>query len=566
MIYLILTLATALRLIDLGNLPISLFSDEVDVAYHAWSIWNTGKDYMGNFLPTYIRSLSEWRAPLIMYVTAPFVGLFGLSAFSARLPVALLGVLDIYLIYLLTNQLLPKLKLKLGKFDISAGDVSALLLTLTPWHLHYSRANFEVTLLIALLLLGTYWFIKFIKNPKLPFILFPIPLALTFYTYSTANLFTPLLAISLLLIYKPNLKKMFFNYWQVWLSTLIIILPISYHLTLGQAAGRFNLVSIFSSQKLIDSIILTRTEPWVNAAREALFHNKPLKFSTTFITHYLQSFSPQFLFISGDPFPRHSVVGFGQLLWVTLPMFVAGMFSLAKSFSKKSSQLLLAWLLMSPIPSALTIVGGTHATRLFIMLPALIVISTLGFFHLKKLLSKNLEIIAATVFIGALLVNVALYAHQYSAHYRYKTAAYWQYGYKDIFTQLKPHLDTDSRIFINNSHEPALLQFAFHTDFPPSKFHQYFSGDQVQDGLLENFNGFKFGPNIYFGQIIFDQSNPADKRIRELIDEGDIYMVVQGIEAPGNWNWTLEEPGGFESIGTTSDVFGDPLFHLIRKT
>ncbi len=565
MIYLILTLATALRLIDLGSLPISLFSDEVDVAYHAWSLWKTGKDYMGNLLPTYIHSLSEWRAPLIMYVTAPFVGLFGLSTFSARLPVALLGVVDIYLIYLLTNQLFPKLKIKLGKFSVSAGEVSALLLTLTPWHLHYSRVSFEVTLLLALLLLGAYWFIKFTKTPRLPFILFPIPLALTFYTYSTANLFTPLLAISLLVIYKPNLKKMFLDNWYVWLSTLVIMLPISYHLFLGQAAGRFGLVSIFSSQELIDSIILARTQPWVDATKEAIFHNKPLKFSTTLVTHYLQSFSPQFLFISGDPFPRHSVVGFGQLLWVTFPMFIAGIFSLAKTFSKKSSQLLLTWLLISPIPSALTVDGGTHATRLFIMLPALIVVSTLGFFHLKKLLSKKLKIIALVAFVGALSVNVFLYAHQYSAHYRYKTAEYWQYGYKDIFTQLKPHLDTDSRIFINNTYEPSLLQFAFYTDFAPLKFHQYFAGDQVEDGLLENFNGYKFGPNFYFGQIQFDQHNPADKRIRELLEPGDIYMAVQGIEAPGDWNWTVEEPGGFESIGTTNNVFDEPLFHLIRK-
>ena len=565
MIYAILILATALRLIDLGSLPISLFSDEIDVVYHAFSLWKTGKDYMGNFLPTYIHSLSEWRAPLIMYVTAPFVGLLGLSTFSARLPVALLGVLDIYLIYLLTNQLFPKLKIKLGKFNITAGEVSALLLTLTPWHLHYSRANFEVTLLLALLLLGTYWFIKFVKNPKLPFILFPIPLALTFYTYSTANIFTPLLAISLLLIYKPKLKDMFLDNWYVWLATLIIMLPISYHLLLGQAAGRFGLVSIFSSQELIDSIILARTEPWVDAAKEAIFHNKPLKFSTTLVTHYLQAFSSKFLFISGDPFPRHSVVGFGQLLWVTFPLFIVGMFSLVKVFSKKSTQLVLAWLLISPIPSALTIEGGTHATRLFIMLPALIIASTVGLFHVQKLLGKKLKIIAAIAFAGALLVNVTLYAHQYSAHYRYKTAEYWQYGYQDIFIQLKPHLDTDSRIFINNTYEPSLLQFAFYTSFPPSKFHQYFSGDQVKDGLLKNFNGYKFGPNIYFGQIQPDLHNPADKRLRELLKPGDIYMAVQDIEAPGAWNWYTSPPEAFEGIGVSHDVYKDPLFTLIRR-
>ena len=53
---LVIMVGSLFRLIDLANLPISLFGDEIDVGYHAWSLITTGRDYMGNLLPTYIQS------------------------------------------------------------------------------------------------------------------------------------------------------------------------------------------------------------------------------------------------------------------------------------------------------------------------------------------------------------------------------------------------------------------------------------------------------------------------------------------------------------------------------
>src|SRR3989304_7656015 len=127
-IIIVLLIPLSLRLYQLGSLPTSLFGDEVDVGYHAWSLATTLRDYRGNFLPTYIQSLSEARAPLLMYLTAPFVGLFGPSNFSVRLPSALMGVASLYLVYLVTNLLFCKKKLALGQLDLDVGLVAALVL------------------------------------------------------------------------------------------------------------------------------------------------------------------------------------------------------------------------------------------------------------------------------------------------------------------------------------------------------------------------------------------------------------------------------------------------------
>ena len=70
---LILLLASALRFYRLAEIPISLFGDEVDVGYHAYSILRTGKDYLGQSWPISFHSLAEWRTPLFLYGTVPFI-------------------------------------------------------------------------------------------------------------------------------------------------------------------------------------------------------------------------------------------------------------------------------------------------------------------------------------------------------------------------------------------------------------------------------------------------------------------------------------------------------------
>ena len=57
----ILFIAFFLRLWKIGEVPVSLFGDELDVGYHAYSILKTGKDYSGNFMPLHFQSLAECK-------------------------------------------------------------------------------------------------------------------------------------------------------------------------------------------------------------------------------------------------------------------------------------------------------------------------------------------------------------------------------------------------------------------------------------------------------------------------------------------------------------------------
>src|SRR3972149_10719401 len=110
----ILVIASFLRLWRLSDVPVSLFGDELDVGYHAYSILKTGRDYSGNFMPLHFQSLAEWRTPLYLYSSVPTVALFGISPLGVRLPAASFGILGVWGMYLLTKEFL-----KIGKFSNS---------------------------------------------------------------------------------------------------------------------------------------------------------------------------------------------------------------------------------------------------------------------------------------------------------------------------------------------------------------------------------------------------------------------------------------------------------------
>src|SRR3989344_5355024 len=107
----ILLIATFFRLWKLSSVPVSLFGDELDVGYHAYSILKTGRDYSGNFMPLHFQSLAEWRTPLYLYSAVPTIALFGITPLGVRLPAAILGILGVSLFYLLIKLITGNWKL-----------------------------------------------------------------------------------------------------------------------------------------------------------------------------------------------------------------------------------------------------------------------------------------------------------------------------------------------------------------------------------------------------------------------------------------------------------------------
>src|SRR3989344_7029703 len=191
---LILLFALLIRVWGLDKLPIELFGDELDAGYQAYSILKTGKDYLGHSLPINFHSFPENRSPMFIYSLVPTVAIFGLNEWGVRIAPALWGTLSILILFLIVNKLT----------DERTAISSSLLLAVTPWHWHYSRAGFEVSLLLLFVLLSVWFWIN--QNRRWWFIVVSmIFLSLSLFTYSSALSFSPFLGLLIFFVFKHNI-------------------------------------------------------------------------------------------------------------------------------------------------------------------------------------------------------------------------------------------------------------------------------------------------------------------------------------------------------------------------
>lgn len=505
LLVLILLLALGLRVYHLNSNPGSLFGDEIDVGYQAYSLLQTGQDLYGNSWPVLLHSLSEYRAPLFIYSAVPFIGAFGLNEWGVRLPAAFWGLLGILGTYFLTSKL----------FNSKVGLFSALSLSFSPWHIQYSRAAFESTMLLSFIVFGVYFFILG-QSKKLYLIPAAILFALTPYIYSTAVVLMPVLGLLLVFIYR---EKMLENIRIIFVaaSLFIIVLTPYFLLTVsGKAGERFSMISIFTDQVLQDKVTLSQKFGGdTSSPVERFFHNKPLIWTQVFTLNYLRSFSPEFLFTQGDPNFRQSIHEMGEMFYFELILLVFGLFLIVKT-KNRSRAVILGWLLAAPLPAALTADGGFHATRTFLMLVPLSVITSLALVEILD--KKNIAFKYLTVLIAVLFIfNCTFYLHRYFIHYPVESWQAWQYGFKESMQFVKDNEDSYQHVLINNSYEPALERFLFWYQYSPGNFHTNFKTDKPEKNIATGFDGFRLDNKFVFGKF----NGP----IEALVDSKTLYVA-----------------------------------------
>lgn len=544
----LLLFSLLVRLIKIDNL--SLFGDEIDVGYQAYSLLKTQHDYRGYFLPVYTESLSESRAPLLIYSTIPSIALFGLNEFGVRLPPILFGVLGIFFLY--------KLVFLLSKSNLLAFFASSVL-SLLPWHYFYSRAAFEVTLLSTLILGATYYFYLFIEKNKILYLYLSVFLfGLSFYTYNTANIFVPLLVLYLLwsnnfLKKQLNSKNLFF----IIFLTIIMVAPMVKEILWGKASERFSSLSIFNNQTIIDQIITKRTSfsSLNNQATERIFHNKLINISSTFFKNYFQSISPSFLFFNENQLnPRHSITSNGLLFITFFPLLLYGLFSYDKK--NKLHQLLFYWLIISPVAAAMTLGGGTHPTRLFLMtIPVSFFISL----SISKILGSKYSLFKIFIVIIFLVLEISIYTHEYFVHYPKDNPTIWNKGYKELFTDLS-NLNYHN-LYISNSKYNSLLPYLFYNQIIPTSINL---DDHEKQNIVQNIPGFKISDSIFFLND-WKHDNEIYQKIDSISSSGDVFVLFQLKEIPGDMDLSKDPLTNYKTIKTIYNPDNSILGQVIQK-
>ena len=179
---LLLAVGAALRLYDLGELPRGFNNDEAAAAYDAWALLHYGIDRNGFSWPVHFVSWGGGQNALYSYLAMPFIAWGGLTAAVFRLPMALTGILSLFLMW------------KIG--EKAAGRPFALLvlllLALNSWHLIASRWALENNFLPFVILLSVYFLSRPDRDRFSIQAAAVFTLALSVYAYSAAYAFAPL--------------------------------------------------------------------------------------------------------------------------------------------------------------------------------------------------------------------------------------------------------------------------------------------------------------------------------------------------------------------------------------
>ena len=506
-IYIVLTFiiitAFSLRFYKVTEDPPALNWDEVSIGYNAYSVLKTGKDEWNKPFPVHFKAYGEYKLPLQIYVSIPGIYFLGLNELGVRITPVIYGTLTVLVMFFLGRALFAS--------EI-AGLAAALLLGISPWHIHLTRASFESSLATFFITTGIWFLVKSFKDQKW-FVISMLPFALSVFTYNSARIFTPLFLILTLILYRKSLIKFRKIVILSVIVFMVLMLPLIPYLFSGERSARYKLVSITDDPGLIPRINENRGHSSLPQPLPRLVHNKIAYIAFYVTRNYLSHFTPQFLFISGAPHKQHNVQNMGELYYFQAPFLLLGLYVLIRK-KNRFKDLLLSWVLLAFVPVSITNDSIPHALRTLIAVPFYQLITAFGFVYslswLNKL-SKALKIIGVTAFITVIIISFGYYLFQYYKVYPTAYSRDWQYGYQQAVDFVNKQVDKyDLIVFTRHYGEPHMFTL-FYLNYDPSKYQN--------DPHLVRFETYDWVRVLKFDKFYFPDLGDKGTQFRDIVKE-----------------------------------------------
>jgi hypothetical protein len=357
---------------------------------------------------------------------------------------------------------------------------------------------------------------------------------------------------------------------KVWVTSVlplvILGLPMLYVILTGGGGARFGYISIFTEptsqteaehSRLLDVKYQGPKRGVTSKVASRVVHNKLTFWSDNLVNNYLEPFSTNFLFLKGDINLRHSIEGMGQFLKVESIALVIGIISFFALFkNRKIRRLILFWILVGVLPSAITRDGGTHATRLIIILPPLMFLISYGLTHGFTNIDERLRKIALGVFFGFWIINFGFFVHNYWIHNPWYSERSWHAGYKELISEAKTLEDNYERIVITNAQEAPEIFLASYYPYSPSEWQKGFEE--------ENLSG--FGTLRGIGKYFFGQVNVEGLEELPNVMGSDVLYIAAQREVGKNLVMDPQYiPEGLGLVHTVLYPSGEPAFYFFEK-
>lgn len=529
-IYLVLIIAVGflLRVYSLNSIPGSLNPDETALGYNAYSILKTGADEHGQFFPLALKSFGDWKLPVYSYFTTISVAFFGLTEEAVRIPSAIAGALGVFFIYCIALILFKKKEIAL---------FASLFLALSPWSIYFSRGAYEVNVATSIFLGGFLALLQYFQNKRVKYLFLSFVLfGVTMFTQHNYIVFTPLYIFTILFIFRKNIL---YNR-KLYMATLlfIIFIAVSYMSILIGGGKKVSNLNIFNDK----NIIYNRAEKLrgdnssKNNFLERIFHTKYSGGTYQFVLNYLNSYSPNFLLDKGGEKLVHNIGDVGYIYIFDVFLVIVGLGFLLWNKEKKLLLFFVPWLLIAPIPSAIT--RELSGTRLFTMVPLLTLIASYGAYKIISIWNKDkLRYVACGILVIFFLGSVAYFLEYYFVHFNHQRMRFWRYGYREVIKLTEKY--PGYNVVMRGPENFPYIYFLFYEKYDPSKFvKEVIYYPSTSEGFLyvKSFGKYKFVDKIDYSKldrntIYIDDTRLDDKSNSIFLPSGEPvlgYYVIDG--------------------------------------
>lgn len=510
----ILTLISfIIRLYNQPQIPYGFHRDEAGIAYSAYSILKTGKDEWGTTLPLHFKALGDYPPGIYNYLVSGSIFIFGLTEFAERFPAILIGALMIPISYIFIKKYFLDKKLAL---------ITSSLLVFTPWDIVQSRAGSEALTGLFFSLIGFILY-KYWVNSKKKYHLFltGIFYFLAIFSYNAIKLGLPLMQIILNYLLWKELDKrqkkisIFFN-----ISLFVLVFFIVF--SSSGTSMSFNNTSIFTNSSNTSFEVEFIREGIANVPIfiTRIFSNKYVELVKSFIRNYFEYFSFSFLFDDLGFHKRYLVPKVGPLLLFNIPFIILGLIFFRDKFKNKRMYIfLILWILIAPLPAAITATDAPNLKRALFLFFPLTILTTQGIIYTIEYLNQYWHKILFTIFISvALLWNFGFFLKQYAIHTAYETVHHRSYGYKEVYEFTQNNKGDYSNVIFYEGIDTPHTYYLFYTKFPPTTYQQ----------IPENEKRNLFSVNkkeVYLNEYIFRPGKCPD--YSEILDN-NLYVFNSG--------------------------------------
>ena len=478
---LIMLLAIGLRFAFLTNVPPSASLDEATIGWNAYSLLHTGRDEYGYFLPILLRAYDDYRPALYVYLTIPFVKLLGLRVLSVRLPSVIMSVATVAMAFFLTKNIFFTFKKK-----ETLAFLVMLLLAISPWHVYLSRLGHEVNLGLTLIVAALLLFFVGINKKNGWFIIFSlITFSLSFYSYQSEKVFTPLLVVSLVALFWKELYALRRYVITGFILFAAITLPIFIISLSPQSLIRLKGTSIFTDnpkyQQAAQQIVLDKQKG--NIFGE-IINNRRIITAAIFAQNYFSHFNPYWLFgNTGDELFKAPYTG---LLYVwEAPFLYIGLFYflLSQKFTKKMKAFLVLWIFIDFLAPGIT-TQAPHAMRAYTLLPVPQILTALGVLFILGILqkhSKNISLGFIVLLSVIAMQSLIAFINNYFVVFPFRQSQEFQYALASAIPYIQQNKNLYTHIVVSKRKNlrDSYMLYLFYSTYSPQK---YLAAGGTKDG------------------------------------------------------------------------------------